>query len=306
MLESYAGEIASTVCSMIWALALIFFAKAGRSVPPRALNVLKSLIVLPLFVITCLALGIDLLPELDGWTWGVMAVSAVIGWTISDTLVFASLNRIGAGWTAVVSCAYSPLMILVTGVGFGVALTWNVAVGSVIVGAAIVIATGRVRLATVEGRTLAVGLALGVAAELGMAISVAMMKYPIMGHPAIFDVAHIFVITVWRMVIGTSALILWMALRHDRAIAFTHFRPNREWRWVVLASVIGSYVAMSLWIYGMKAITGSLTRAAILNQTTAIWLPILGVLLLNERLNARKLIAVAMAFVGATIVILGR
>jgi drug/metabolite transporter (DMT)-like permease len=55
----------------------------------------------------------------------------------------------------------------------------------------------------------------------------------------------------------------------------------------------------------MKEISGSLARAAVLNQTTALFMPLFGVMFLREPLSVRKIAAVALAFAGATIVALG-
>jgi hypothetical protein len=65
-MSTYTGEIAAASCAIVWALAVVCFARAGRTVPPVALNVLKNVIVMPLLVATLVFLGRYLLPPY-GW-----------------------------------------------------------------------------------------------------------------------------------------------------------------------------------------------------------------------------------------------
>jgi drug/metabolite transporter (DMT)-like permease len=80
------------------------------------------------------------------------------------------------------------------------------------------------------------------------------------------------------------------------------FRPSREWRVLVPAAVIGAYLAMVLWIAGMKYTFAS--TASVLNQTSAIFTLILATVFLRERLTVRKSLAILLGFAGGAIAVL--
>ena len=68
------------------------------------------------------------------------------------------------------------------------------------------------------------------------------------------------------------------------------------------AAVLGAYLAMIVWIAGMKYTQAS--TASILNQTSAIFVLPVAALMLHEAITARKLVAVALAVAGVVLVTL--
>jgi drug/metabolite transporter (DMT)-like permease len=306
-MDAYTGEIASALCALLWATALTLFRKTGEVVSPLALNVFKNTIVLPLVALTMWVTGSPFFPAYDTWTYGLLALSGVVGIAGADTLVFASLNRIGAGWTAVVNCAYSPSMVLLAWVAFAEPITAAVAGGALLVAIAVTLAPGRLNGGPRhQGGGFVFGLILGVLSVVVNAASAIVLKYPIAGHPPPFETTDLLFLTFYRLLCGSAVILLWQLLRRDRRKAFAFFRPSPVWKVMLPGSFLGSYLAMIIWLFGMQQITGSIARAAILNQTTAIYLPIFGVIFLGERFTRRKVAAVLIAFAGATIVILGR
>jgi len=71
----------------------------------------------------------------------------------------------------------------------------------------------------------------------------------------------------------------------------------------VPAALLGSYLALLAWIAGMKyALTGS---AAILNQTSTIFILLFASLILKEAMTRRKTLAAALALAGIILVTFG-
>jgi drug/metabolite transporter (DMT)-like permease len=66
--------------------------------------------------------------------------------------------------------------------------------------------------------------------------------------------------------------------------------------------VLGAYLAMIVWIGGMKYTQAS--TASILNQTSAVFVLPLAAVFLHERITLRKSLAVAMALAGVMFVTL--
>ena len=81
------------------------------------------------------------------------------------------------------------------------------------------------------------------------------------------------------------------------------FRPSRSWRFSLPGTLLGSYLALMMWIAGMKFAKASV--AAILNQTTTIYILVFASLFLGETFTRRKIIATIVAVGGIVLVILG-
>jgi drug/metabolite transporter (DMT)-like permease len=81
------------------------------------------------------------------------------------------------------------------------------------------------------------------------------------------------------------------------------FRPKRDWRYSLTGTMLGSCLALLFWIGGMKYAKAG--TAAILNQTSTIYVLLFAALFLKEPFTRRKLAAAAMALSGIILVIFG-
>ena len=81
------------------------------------------------------------------------------------------------------------------------------------------------------------------------------------------------------------------------------FRPVPSWRFSLSGAFLGSYVALMLWIAGMKYTQVGV--AAILNQTSTVFILVLAALFLEERFTRRKALAVLLAIAGIVVVTVG-
>ena len=290
------GELYSLSCAAIWAVGVILFRLSGERVAPVALNLFKNSVGLLLFLLTLPLLGIPLLPEdatsADLWA---MAFSGVVGIGIADSLFFASLNRLGAGNSAIVDSLYSPFVILSAFLYLHEPIGWKVIAAMVLMTAAILVGTWEPNVPerSAQRKQVAAGIGLGVGGILLMAIGLVAVK-PVLEH------ANAWWVTTMRLVFGTAFLAVQGALPKHRAAVIDTFRPSRAWRVSVPAAVIGCYLAMITWIAGMKLTLASV--ASILNQTSTIFVVLLAAVFLKERLTSRRLAAVLMAFVGAVLV----
>jgi drug/metabolite transporter (DMT)-like permease len=93
-----------------------------------------------------------------------------------------------------------------------------------------------------------------------------------------------------------------LALPSRRKI-FSLFRPARNWKYTVPGTFLGSYFALIFWVAGMKYTSAG--PAAILNQTSSIYILILASIFLKEPFTMRKVIASVLAITGIVMVTLG-
>lgn len=293
----YAGEILSLAAAILWALAVVMFKKSGETVHPVALNAFKDVLALVLYVPTIYLAGSTLFHAAPPREYALFFASGVLGIAVGDTLLFQSLNMIGASRSALVSCLYSPFIIALSFIFLGERLgALQIAGAALIVLAVAETTRTHEGAAPLERRRLLVGVAVGVLAELVMAIGIVMVK-PLLGSEPLLWAVEI------RLAGGVLALLVYL-MWHPRRRHITGSLVSGGMRWVTLAgSVIGGYLAMMVWLAGFKFTQASI--AAALNQTNAIFVLVFAALFLGERITWLRAGAIAGAVAGAILVTLG-
>ena len=79
-------------------------------------------------------------------------------------------------------------------------------------------------------------------------------------------------------------------------------KPSRVWVTLLPASILGSYVAMLLWLGGFKWATAS--TASVLNQLSSVFTIILARVYLKEQVSGRRALGAAAAVAGAAMILL--
>lgn len=291
----YAGEIASVSSAAFWAIAVVLFKKTGEKAAPLPLNLFKNVVALVFFIPA--AQFIEKRPEGDATFWLLLAVSGVVGITLADTLFFAALNRLGAGLNAVVDCLYSPSMIFLAVIFLGDRMTVQIAGGAVLVMTAVLLGSAAKPVAGRTRADLLKGLALGALGMVLVAASIVLIKTRLSGDKALW-------IITTRIAVGTVFLLPIIHMRGEGAAVRALFAPTRLWRVAIPASVAGTVGAMTCWILGMTWL--DVSRAAVLNQLSTIFIFVLAAVVLKEPFTPRRLAAVALAFAGAVLVLSGR
>ena len=287
-----AGETYSLVCAVVWAVAIILFRKSGESFPPVALNLFKNIVALALFLVTLPILGVPLFPaDVTTADWLILALSGVLGLGVADSLFFASLNRIGAGNTAIVDSLYSPFIVLIAWLGLGEHIGLPIAGAVALMVVAILVGTWEPGSKAPKRGTVG-GIAMGVVAILLMAAGLVMMK-PVLSH------ANAWWVTTVRLVAGTLFIAVQAALPKYHAQVARCLRPGPHWKVALPAAVVGTYIAMIIWILGLKYTLAS--RAGVLNQMSSIFVILLAAVFLKEKITARRGAAVVLAIGGAVL-----
>ena len=289
------GELYALISAVVWAFAVILFKKSGETVPPFALNLYRASVSLVLVLATMLAMREPLVSGAPLTDYLLLFLSGIIGIAISDTLFHRSLNIVGAGITAIVDCLYSPFVVIIAFLAIGERIgTWQVAGMSLIIASIFVAARHDPPPGTTR-RQLVIGVLWGVLAMLTLAIGIVIAK-PVLNRSSVLWA------TTMRLV-GCVAVMLPVGLltrgRRDVVRAFT---PSASWKFTLPAAVV-AYVALLLWIAGMKYTMAGI--AAILNQSNTIYVLILASIFLREPFTRRKLVAAAFAIAGILMVTMG-
>jgi drug/metabolite transporter (DMT)-like permease len=290
------GQLYSLLAALTFAIALVFYRWSGAHVGPLALNLFKNVVALVLFA-GLLALApaewatfADLTPA----EWTRLAISAVIGIALADTLFLAAINRLGVGLMVIIDCLYSPSAVLFAWLLFGETITLIHLAGGVLVLSGIVISSYPRDTTPGGRRQLLGGFAAGVTATVGMGFGIIFFDPLIEAHALV-------PITAARLLIATIPLLLYALLAKPEMLHA--FKPSVHWRTSIPAAVLATFLSLLFWHAGFKYTSAA--AAAILNQMSTIFALLLAAVLLHERLTPRKVVAVVVAFVGVMLIIRG-
>lgn len=292
---SHLGEFFSVLAALIWAVAVVLFRMSGRTMRPLELNFFKNAVSSVLFCLTFVVLRLDIIRDVPFSDYGILILSGVIGIALADTLFFVSLNLVGAGLSQVVSLSYSPFIILFTFFFLGERLTVGDLCGAGLIMFGIFLTAGHDPPAGSTKADLRKGLGIATLSVACMALGITIAK-PVLDHSPVLWA------TAVRLAGGMAALILLSVVSPRHRGFWKTLRPSRAWKISIPGAVLGAYLAMIVWIAGMKYTQAS--TASILNQTSAVFVLPVAALVLKESITARKMGAVAAAIAGVALVAL--
>lgn len=295
MESPHLGEILSVLAAVVWAVSVVLFRLSGRSMSPLALNFFKNIVATALLLATFPIVGQDILRPAPFLDYALLALSGILGITVADTLFFRSLNIVGAGLSQVVSLAYSPFVIVFTFVFLGERLSPGDIAGAALILGGVLLTTGHTPPPGLTRRDLRTGIAIASLSVALMALGITLAKPVLNRSPVLWA-------TGVRLYAGVLSLAIFTLLSRRRRYVWSTLVPSAAWRFSLPAAVLGAYAAMIIWIAGMKFTQAS--TAAILNQTSAVFVLPIAALVLKEPVTRRKLGAVALAIAGVTLVAL--
>ncbi len=288
------GEIFALACALAWGAAVILFRKSGESVSPLSLNLFRVAVSSVLFVATLLFSGIPLFGVAPWEDYAILVVSGVIAIALSDTLFHMSLNRVGAGINAIIDVLYSCFILFFAYIMLGETLRPIQLVGMGLVIGGILVTTQVQPPPGVPRRTLVAGILLGVGAMASLGFGIILAK-------PVLETSGVIWATAVRQLGSLLVLLPVAAIHPQRKKLFRVFRPDPSWKFSLPGTVMGSYVALILWIGGMKYIPAG--KAAILNQTSTIYILLFASIFLKEAFTLRKAMASVLAVAGVLLVL---
>jgi len=287
------GEIFALSCAIIWAVAVILFKKSGEVVHPVGLNLFKDILAVILLLPTIYLFGETLFYDAPAADYWLLLFSGALGIGISDTLLFMCLNRLGAALTAIVDCFYAPSIIALSIVWLGESLTFWQIVGTIMIISAIITAIEKNGGGKVPRKDLILGIIYGLLAMMTVAVSIVSVK-PLLERSPLFWVSEI------RLVGGVIVLLIILAFHPQRRRITRSMLSVDRWGYTLSGSFVGAYVALVMWLAGMKFTQAS--TAAALNQTSSIFVFIFAWIFLKEPINFRRTVGIVLAVSGAFLV----
>lgn len=286
------GELFSLLSALAWAVGVILYRQLGAQLPPLQLNFLKNALVLLMLVPAIVLLHGTALPSFDAQQVLFALASGVIGIGIADTLYFKALNELGAGRMGVLGNFYSPFVIVLSFLFLGERLNAWQGAGFVLVSAGVWLAAWPRADEPRPAHALR-GMAYALTAVGLMAVAIVMVKRPLEAQPLLW-------VTGLRMVGALVGMVMMAAWRGELALLHPP-RAGLPWRRLLLASFVGQFLAMILWLAGYKYTQASV--AAILNETASVFILLLAALWLKERLTRRGMAGVVLTLGGVAVML---
>ncbi|MCK9995383.1 MAG: DMT family transporter [Candidatus Krumholzibacteria bacterium] len=288
------GETYALACALVWAFAVIFFRKSGETVSPFSLNLFRVVVSSLLFALTMVILRRPILGQAPLEDYLILIASGVIAIAFSDTLFHMCLNRVGAGLNAIVSTLYSPFIILFAFLMLGEQLSWEQFLGMVLIMAGVVVTSATRLPVGMDRRNLVIGVLYGVGSMITLAFGIILAK-------PVLERSDVLWATTVRQLGSFVVLAPVALLLPGRQKRLAIFRPHAAWKFSVPGAFLGSYLALILWIGGMKYTTAA--NAGILNQTSTIYTLIFASIFLKEPFTRRKGLATFLALLGIVFVL---
>ncbi|MFC2083332.1 DMT family transporter, partial [Candidatus Bipolaricaulota bacterium] len=142
MFAAHQGELAGIATAFCWTASYILFTIAVRIAGPKWLNRWRLLVaVVLLLIVHWIVYGTPLPVGADLGRWGWLTLSGVIGFAISDALLFRALLHLGAHRTSLVTALIPVMSAMLAWSIFGeqLSLAQVLSSGAIVAGIALVI-----------------------------------------------------------------------------------------------------------------------------------------------------------------------
>ncbi len=288
------GLLGSLASCILWASAVILFRKTADHVTAFGLNVGKNLVGFLFFTLTLLIMGHNLFPAIPLKDFLYLAISGVVGVGIGDMLFMKSLKMLGAGFNAIVSCLYTPLMILAGVFIFSETISIRLILGAILVVSAIVVSS----LDDMDKRPkhLVTGILIGTLSILANVTGAVLFK-------GLLHRYSLFYIIWVRLFMGCLFLLLFYVFHPKRRELLSGLELSRNWVGLGISGILGTYLAILAWTLGLRHLPVSLI--AVFSQLTVIMIIVLAYFFLREQLSIRRMVSAALAVGGAFITLVG-
>lgn len=289
------GEFCSTACAVAWALSVVLFRRSGETMPAFELNFIKNMIAVGLLIPTILIFEGTSIPTFSVEDMGLVFLSGVIGLAIADTWYFKGLEYLGAARMGIVSTIYSPSVVSMSALFLGESLRGWQYLGFVLVLGGLLLVSWRQNKADIDPANLRKGLFYGGSAVFLTAAGVLLVT-------GVLDRQPFFWTTILRLIAGLIGMSIFMTARREWPLLRQNIKGDHPWKTIFLASFLGGYLSMALWLAGYKLINPAI--ASILNETSSVYIVFFAWLILKEHVSKQKMLGLALTLSGVLVVLM--
>jgi len=295
------GEIAALGTAVLWSFTYIQFTIAVRVIGPTWLNRLRLLAALMFLMLAHLVVyhvPIPLHAELPRWGW--LILSGVIGFAISDALLFRAMFHLGAHRTSLVMALIPLASVLLAWGAFGEQLTRNQIAAALITlsGVMIVVSAPQGQQRGQErSRSVLLGTLFALGAVLAQSLRYILSKQ---GMDGAFPP-----LSANTMQILAATVAIWIPALVRRETRSRHMTPVRSRAYLLTAggALTGPFVGVTLSMVALSK--ASVGIASTLMGLTPLFLLPLSRLVFKERITVRAVFGTCVAVGGVAFLFLG-
>jgi len=295
----YAGEIAALTTAVCWALTYVLFTLAVRRIGAKALNRLRLAVALFFLLATHFIVDGTPLPlNAEPFRWGWLGLSGVVGFAISDAMLFRALFYLGAHRTSLVM-ALVPV--------FSALLAWG------ILGERLGAIQGLAVLVTLGGIVLVIwqrggkkerrlpecylrGVGCAVGAALAQSLRYIFSKQGMAGGFSFLST------NVIQILAATVTIWIWAALLGELRSTLAALKPLRP-RWATIGGAFtGPFVGVTLSLVALQHAPVGI--ASTLLALPPVFLLPLSRAIFKERIATRTVLGTFVALAGVTMIFL--
>ena len=298
------GIIFPLCAAFFWSIAVIIFRTLSIKISPLLITGLKNIIALIFFIILFFIIDISFInSNISQADFIKICLSGILGMGIGDILFIYALSKIGANRVAILNCFEPSIILLFSFILLPVymyQLNQTQIAGFIIVIIGVLIMTYEKDKNDIDPKIKQHGIILQVCAIILSSIGIIMIK-PILELYK-NDISNLLWITSLRLFSGT--IIAWIFIFiFNRKSRILYDLSNKEViTKIIISSFLGTFIALSLWIIGYG--NAKTTVASILGQMSTIFIFLLSVFILNEKVTYRRLFSILFTIFGACLTIL--
>ena len=289
------AEVACLGSALIWAISLTMFRGLIGAHGARAVNFVKCLLATAFLGLTTLVLGqMGSLLSASPRDLMLVAVSGVVGLSLGDSALFASVHHLGVYRTLLLQ-SLAPIFTAILAAAFlGERLTAGQGLGALVIlcGVTLVVARRRSSAEISTGGFSGLGIAFALLAAFGQGAGIVLAKEGMMKIaplPASF------------LRLGAASLGLLVMMAFARRLGATLKLLRSPGSLLVLAkpTFLGSYLGILLMMFGIAYAPASV--AAVLLATTPVFSLFIDARLTGEPIRAQSLLGTLLAVAGVGI-----
>lgn len=285
------GEWAAIICSVLWAVGSVYFARAGARLTPVAMNFVKCAAGALMMSVTLRLTEGVWFPAMDRVDALWLSASAVVGLALGDSLYFASLMRIGARRALLTGSVVPAFTAVAAWYLLSEPMSQLQVIGAAVTLAGVtwVLSARDASDGPLQPGDLAVGLLLGVGAAICQ-VSTNLITKDSGGAMSALAVG------VVRLGVGAIALGLMLTLQRGWSAlraALSHADTRVE---IAAGTMLGTYIGV--WLMNVALLQTEAGVAATLLSTSPIWILPVSAYMQQQPISARSWVGAAVAVAG--------
>ena len=302
--ENYIGIVFALSASILWSITVVTIRPITNNISPFLINPIKNSIGFLLFFISFILFDIPLwYTQLIPYEYLIILLSGTLGMFLGDTIFIYALNKIGANRVAIVD-AFSPVVIFIYSLILlpNQSLEFVQIIGFILTIIGLLILTNENDFEDIDPNIKIKGILLVLGAMLCTGFGVVYLKTVLNRiNETGYDIKLNLWVTAFRLIPGVLFSWILFLLQKNKLKKISPLKLKQNYIPLIIASVIGPFLALGCWILGYAFIDKP-SIASIIGQSAVIFIILLSWLFLKESLTKLRILSAVLVFFGVILV----